>query len=215
MSEANEGLTNVNETSSDLEQTESTESVENTETTQQPEKSETKRVSERINQVRQEEALKYQKQIDDLTNKVNDYEAREKGVTVEELIAERQKEEAERNEMVENDPRYQALLERDFERQKADTLNTIQKAYPEENLENIDNLPEDFYKMLQAGVDPAKAYRASVIMDRKEIPPSSGSVKTNDEPEKGGSYTREEVASMSQEEVHAHWDEITKSMKNW
>jgi len=217
--ELNEQIINTDESlESETDGVEFTDTSENAEAT-----SKTKNVSDRINKIRADAEAKieennriYREEIDKINARLREYQANEKGITVDELIAQETAEADKISQAVENDPRFQAAMQRDFERQKLETLKSIQDAYPEENLESIEGLPEDFYKQLQIGIDPVKAYRNSVISERPETPPSSGSVKsTGTDNDKGRYYTADEVSAMSREEVHAKWDDILKSKAKW
>jgi len=188
-----------------------------TEETPEQKKQNTKRVSERINALRAEKDAEIQALMDKIKTRDSEllkYRAAEQGVTVEELEAAERKEAERIREAVKNDPEFKALQQRDFERYKADVLAQIREAHPDDNVESLDSLPADFYKMLQAGVDPLRAYRASVVDEQRTAPPSAGSVKTK-AAEDSKFFSRERVESMSREEIMAHYDDVIASQKKW
>ena len=61
--------------------------------------------------------------------------------------------------------------------------------------------------MLQAGVSPVTAYRASVADAQKPAPPSTGSVKSKGDVAEGG-ITEEQLQGMSTREIVDNWDKI-------
>jgi restriction endonuclease Mrr len=187
-----------------------------------PKKSKTKEFSDRINEIRrktrEEEALRYSGQISKLKEDINSYkdklyryQAEEQGITVEELKAEEARRNNEFEQQMRNHPEFKQLLERDFEYRKHETLTELQNAFPEENIETIDNLDPQFFKMLQAGVSPVNAYRAAVVGGRKAKPPTTASVKSEPETE-GGFYTDEQIRNMSRNEILKNYDKVMKSL---
>lgn len=192
---------------------ESTEGFEFSDDTEQPKadnRSETKRVSDRINAIRAEssnqiEAL--QNQIAERDAQLLKYRAMEEGITESELAARDKMEEENFRNALHNDPEFLALQQRDFERQKAEVLTQLQDEFPKDGIDSLDTLPPDFFRMLSAGVTPVTAYRASVADAQKPAPPSTGSVKSKGVANEG-TYTEEDIASMSTEDIVANWDKI-------
>lgn len=191
--------------------------TEVTDTPANPKKNKTKDVSERINAIRGEYDARIavlEQDIKGYKDKLYRYQAEEQGVTVEELIAEEARKSTEFEQQMRNHPEYKQLLERDFEHRKHEVLVELQNAFPEENIESIEDLDQQFFRMLQAGVTPTNAYRAAVVGNRKEKPPTTGSVKSAPETE-GAFYTREQVANMSRKEILDNYKKVIKSQKNW
>lgn len=186
-----------------------------------PKKSKTKEFSDRINEIRrktrEEEALRYSGEINKLKEDINNYkdklyryQAEEQGITVDELIAEENRRSTEFEQQMRNHPEYKQLLKRDFERRKHEVLVELQDAFPDENIESIDDLDQQFFRMLQSGVTPANAYRAAVIGNRKQTPPTTSSVKSEPETD-GGTYTLEQIKGMTREEIRENYDKVIKS----
>ena len=183
--------------------------------TANPKKNKTKDVSNRINAIRSEYDAKVkamQIEMQGYKDKLYRYQADEQGITVDELIAEENRKNTEFEQQMRNHPEFKQLLERDFERQKHDVLVELQEAFPEENIETIDNLDSQFFRMLQAGVTPANAYRAAVVGNRKKTPPTTSSVKSAPETE-GGTYTLEQIKNMSREEILKNYDKVIQSQQ--
>ncbi len=213
MAEINEGLT-MEQDSPDLNDGDVTEVNEGTEVTDSAETEEsaefsdskgtetrknTKKVSDRINAVRAEKDARIRElesQLENSQQQLLRYRANEEGITEEELAARDRAEAESFREALHNDPEFRALQERDFERQKQEVISTLQKNFPNDGIESLETLPQDFFRMLQAGVSPVIAYRASVADEQKPTPPSSGSVKSKGETVKGN-LTEEQALSMS------------------
>lgn len=162
----------------------------------------TKRVSDRINAIRAENDAKLndlQSRLDDANRQLLTYRANEEGITVEELAMRDRMEEENFRNALHNDPEFRALQQRDFERQKLDVLTQLQTAFPKDGIDSLDNLPQDFFRMLQVGTDPVIAYRASVADAQKETPPSTGSIKSQGEVAKGN-ISEEQALSMDTDE---------------
>ena len=226
---SNEGLT-IEQASPDLETTETTE-VEVTETevtedvanaTEDTKRQTTKSVSDRINKVKAQVTSEYEAKIKkleaDLHSREHElltYRAKENGLSVEELTAKESREAEERRNLVRNDPEFQELQRRDFERQKQEVLLKLQESFPNDNIESLDAIQsQEFFKMLQVGVDPIRAYRASVVEERVATPPTSNSAKSVGDTQKMA-YTPESIDSMSAAEVAKNLDAIMEAYKKW
>lgn len=207
-----EGLTIENQESPDLnegvtepaaaEESDQSEAVAEIPAETPPPKPTTKRVSDRINQIRAEsdaKVLDLKEQLELANGKLLAYRAKEQGITVEELAIREKMEEDNFKNALHNDPEFLELQKRDFERQKMDVLTQLQTAFPKDGIDSLDNLPQDFFRMLQVGTDPVIAYRASVADAQKETPPSTGSIKSQGEVAKG-SISEEQALSMDTNE---------------
>ena len=206
-----EGLTmeqaspDLNEGNDTPESAESDGGFEFTETQPEPKadnRKETKKVSDRINAIRAENDATVQSlkdQIEGLKRENLRYRAMEEGLTEEELATRDRMEEENFRNALHNDPEFLALQQRDFERQKAEVLTQLQTEFPKDGIDDLETLPQDFFRMLQAGVSPVAAYRASVADAQKPAPPSTGSVKSQGETAKGN-LTEDQMLSMTAEE---------------
>ena len=91
-------------------------------------------------------------------------------------------------------------------------INKIKSKYPD--IESLKDLPDGFVEIMATGKvkDPIIAYE--MLKPQKEIPVSTGSLKSNDKQEKEY-FTKDEVKQMSKEEVHRNYDKIMASQKKW
>lgn len=140
-------------------------------------------------------------------------EAYHTGRSVEEIR--RAREERAKIEALEEE--CKTLRARESARVFADDLAEIKKQYPDADIKNIRDLGDDFMRLRASGVDNLMAYevvRRRQEMDKKPIPPSTGSVKST-----GGAvkeyFTADEVRAMSPAEVKKNYEKIRKSMKKW
>ena len=224
----NEGLTieqaspdlNTTETEVEVTETETTEEVANT--TEDTKRQTTKSVSDRINKVKAQVATEYEAKIKKLEadlqsrdKELLSYRAKENGMSVEEMTAKESREAEERRNIVRNDPEFQELQRRDFERQRQEVLIKLQEAFPNDNIESLDAIPsQEFYRMLQVGVDPIRAYRASVVDERVATPPTSNSAKSEGDTHKH-TFTPESIASMSARDIAKNLDAVMEAYKKW
>ncbi len=91
-------------------------------------------------------------------------------------------------------------------------INKIKSKYPD--IESLEDLPDGFVEIMATGKvkDPIIAYE--MLRPQKEVPTSTGSLKSNDKQEKEY-FTREEVKQMSKEQVHKNYEKIMASQKKW
>lgn len=177
---------------------------------------ETKRVSDRINEIRRQEAEKRQSLEQELAQ-LKEYkreqelvaEAREKGIEVDELRADREAEERRLADAIKNDPHYKELELKVFEQTVANDLAALQKEFPEDNIKDIRSLDERFGMLRDNGIDAVTAYRA--IRTQQTIPPTTGSSKSF-EGEKSG-YTLEDIKNMSPRQIADNYEEVMKAYK--
>ena len=188
--------------------------TEVTDTFANPKKNKTKDVSERINAIRAESDARVkvlEEKLKGYEDQLYRYRSEELGCSEDELRAEDMRINTEFEQKMRNHPEYKQLLARDFEHRKHEVLVELQSAFPEENIESIEDLDQQFFRMLQAGVTPANAYRAAVVGNRKEKPPTTGSVKSAPETD-GGTYTLEQIKNMSRAEILKNYDKVEKSL---
>ena len=103
------------------------------------------------------------------------------------------------------------------EKLKADILSDVKAVFPECDAKSVDEFGVEFATLVSNGVRPAVAYAAlNDVSDatKKPVPPEIGTVNGSSAPERDY-YTRDEVASMTKEEVHKNWDKIQRSRKKW
>ncbi len=129
-----------------------------------------------------------------------------------------------RDTLRETDPEYQRLraeaeaarnerFARTFERD----LAAIKKAYPDEKAKNVAELGPEFMAIMASGqVSAVAAYEAVRAQHNRMAPkpPSTGAIGGT-AGRKDGYYTRDEVAAMSRQQVHEHFEDIQKSMRQW
>lgn len=100
-----------------------------------------------------------------------------------------------------------------IEQMMADDLMELKSIDP--NIE-FDDLPDNFFDLIGAGVDATTAYYASQKaneVNRTEPMKAPGEVATGGETKTY--YTKEEVEKMTPEQVRAHMKAIEASMKHW
>lgn len=114
----------------------------------------------------------------------------------------------------ENEELNSKLIDIETKTQMEHDLATIQKIDP--NVKSLDDLGNDYFAYIEAGLEATQAYYAAKAKERAEktTPPKEVG-KVNQSTGSSDYYTREEVQSMSQEEVHQHYDAIRKSMSQW
>lgn len=125
--------------------------------------------------------------------------------------------------LIETDPdvrrereELEALRQRDNERQFAQDLSEIKTTYPDEKAASVFDLGEDFLRLCAGGVAPIVAYEAVRAQKKRssKLAPSTGDIKAAPKPE-GEFFTKEQVESMTPEQVKANYDKIRKSMEKW
>lgn len=122
-----------------------------------------------------------------------------------------QQEEAQRQAELEY---YQS---REIERLMTDDLKRIQKLDP--TVKSLDELGEDYFNLIQAGVSGEVAFEAVKAKRQREtkIPPAEvGKVNSNSKVEKDY-YTPEEVDKLTEKELENPkiWEVVRKSMTKW
>lgn len=81
-------------------------------------------------------------------------EAKQTGSTVEQIRQQR----AKAQKVVEDDPRYQAMVQQNIEYGKAEDLRKIQTL--DKTIKSVDELGDVYFKLRAAGIDAMTAYRA-------------------------------------------------------
>lgn len=95
---------------------------------------------------------------------------------------------------------------------KSSDLSAIKKAHPEAELNDVEELGDEFFQYRTMGIDAVRVYEA--LQMKKGTPPKPiGKVKTS-QPE-ADTFTREEVERMSSKERTANFEKIKKSMSTW
>lgn len=153
--------------------------------------------------------------------------ANDRGISVEQLNAERAAQEAKTREIVRNDPEYQKAMSENKRLQDilvhdrmVKDLETLKSAHPEIKAESVEELGEDFGKLIGLGWNAKEAYAAVQAKEKanmKTPPPSTGSVKTPPASEKEF-YTSDEVDRITREDLRKDptlLDKIKRSMARW
>ncbi len=153
--------------------------------------------------------------------------ANDRGISVEQLNAERAAEEAKKRSLVENDPEYKRAIEENKHLQDvlvqdrmAKDLQLLKAEYPDLKAETVDDLGEDYAKLIGLGWSAKEAYEGSLARTRanmKTPPPSTGPVKSNLPADKEF-YTSEEVDHITREDLQKDptlIDKIKRSMARW
>ena len=134
--------------------------------------------------------------------------------SVEDVRAERESQEELERLQSENEALNERIANAEAEQMMAEDLRQIQAIDP--SVKSLDQLGDMYFKLIASGqVDGVGAYYAVKAREAAESAKTPEPVgKVNDS---GGStsYTREEVAAMSQDEVSKNYEAIRKSMKNW
>lgn len=134
------------------------------------------------------------------------------GKSADEVLAEiRQKAEREQQEQAVNAELEYYRSERARNAMEAD-LKAIQALDP--LVKSLDDLGEDYAKLIQAGIPATKAYFAIKETMPKPTVPSMGAINTNSNIEKDF-FTREEVESMSDAQIAKNLTKIQQSRKKW
>lgn len=153
--------------------------------------------------------------------------ANDRGISVEQLRAERAADVAKQRALVENDPEYKRAIEENKHLQDvlvqdrmAKDLQMLKAAYPDLKAETVDDLGEDYAKLIGLGWSAKEAYEGSLARTRanmKTPPPSTGPVKSQVPADKEF-YTPEEVDRITREDLKKDptlMDKIKRSMARW
>lgn len=153
--------------------------------------------------------------------------ANDRGISVEQLNAERAAQEARTRKLVESDPEYQRTLQENqrlrdavIHDRMAKDLETLKTANPDLKIESLEELGEDFEKLIGLGWNAKEAYaamQAKTKANQKTPPASTGSIKTPQVAEKEF-YTSEEVDRITREDLRKNpslMDKIKRSMARW
>ena len=143
------------------------------------------------------------------------YDLEQIGVTTDE-----QKEFIERlkKEALESDPELKAKNEElEYYRQqtiKAQMESDLTRIKTLDNtVKSLDELGEEFFKLIASGVDAVVAYNA-IKASKPQAPPTMGDINSTEAKEKDY-FTREDVEKMTQEEVRKNFDKIRLSQSKW
>lgn len=153
--------------------------------------------------------------------------ANDRGISVEQLNAERAAQEAQTRKLVESDPEYQRTLQENkrlrdavIRDRMAKDLETLKSANPDLKIESLDDLGEDFEQLIGLGWNAKEAYAAMQAKSKANLntpPASTGPIKSPPSTEKEF-YTPEEVDRITREDLRkdpALMDKIKKSMARW
>lgn len=153
--------------------------------------------------------------------------ANDRGISVEQLRAERAADVAKQRALVENDPEYKRAMEENKHLQDvlvqdrmAKDLQLLKSEYPDLKAETVDDLGEDYAKLIGLGWSAKEAYEGSLARTRanmKTPPPSTGPVKSPPTADKEF-YTPEEVDRITREDLKKDptlMDKIKRSMARW
>ena len=80
-------------------------------------------------------------------------------------------------------------------------------------VKSLDELGEEFFKLIASGVDAVIAYNA-IKASKPQSQPTMGDINST-EPKEKDFFTREEVEKMTQEEVRKNFDKIRLSQSKW
>ena len=114
----------------------------------------------------------------------------------------------------ENEELNERVLDYEARHRMDEDLREIQKIDP--NVKSLDELGQTYLDYISQGLSGKQAYYAAKAQEamEKTVPPKApGKVNQNAEPQ--DFYTKEQVAAMSQKEVHDNYDVIRKSMAKW
>lgn len=164
---------------------------------------EAKREAERHQQesVKWREALgKYDVKADNPSDALDSAEAYRTGRAVDEVRKERLANE--RLQTLESKTReYEKIL---AQKVYEEDLGAIKALYPDLKAKTVDDLGPDFMRLRAAGVDPVVAYGAvhsKEDLERKPVPPSTGSVKTTGTAE-SEFYSDDELNSLTDKQLN-------------
>lgn len=149
--------------------------------------------------------------------------ARETGQTVEAVRQAEEAATARAREQLEASPEYQrakqaeqAMRQQMMQMQFAQDMAEIKAAYPGETADSVEALGETYIRLRAAGIDNMTAYKVlqtQAAQSAAAMPPSTGDVKPTADTRRSDFYTKEELESMSGDEMDANWDKVMASMK--
>lgn len=132
---------------------------------------------------------------EDIVAKLN---AEAQGVSIDEYKAQMRKAEAERSKEADLKAKLEEYERKDQERQLADDLNAIKKAFPDVKASTVWELGDKYVALMRTGeVDAVTAYRAIREADVKPAPPSIGSVKSTAAVVDKEFYTKDELEAIA------------------
>ena len=123
-----------------------------------------------------------------------------------------------KREALESDPELKAQNEElEYYRQqtiKAQMESDLTRIKTLDNtVKSLDELGEEFFKLIASGVDAVIAYNA-IKASKPQAQPTMGDINST-EPREKDFFTREEVEKMTQEEVRKNFDKIRLSQSKW
>lgn len=150
----------------------------------------------------------------DTEQKIISAQAMAQNKTEEEIRAEIEAENERDRLEQENEQLSEELLDYQTRARMEHDLQEIQKIDPE--VKDLDSLGKDYADYIRAGLTGTQAYYAMKAKESAEKPQPPAEIgKVNQSSGPKDFYTKEEVESMTQEEVHKNYDAIRKSMSQW
>lgn len=173
-------------------------------------KEQLKTANERISKYeRLEKSLKdcgFEGSVEEIADSIT---ARVKGIDVSEVRRQREDEQQRQSE-TEQLSYYKSelskiLINRDIDK--------IREKYPE--VESLEDMPDGFIEIMATGKvkNPVVAYE--MLLPKKEVPASTGSLKGADINTAKDFFTKDEVNQMSDTDIERNLDKIRSSMSRW
>jgi len=191
---------------------------------EKPEKDLTKRTAERINQIREKEVAPLKAELEKIRKAKEEadieLQALREDRPIDEVRKEREDEGKKQKDLIDeyikNDPEIKRLKEMEFEVQYKEVLSALQKDFPNDNIEKLEDLGDEFFAMIGAGVKVPVAYKAwkeSTQADKPAPKPSTGTVKESQDVPKTGTYDLDDIKNMSRAEILKNYESVMASIK--
>lgn len=168
----------------------------------------------RADAAKYEEALQYFFDGEDPDEMLVQAQATAEDRDEDDVRSEREAEEEWNRLAQENEALNEQVIDLQARQRMAEDLRDLQEIDP--SIESLDDLGQTFLDYIAQGLSGKQAYYAAKAQDEveKTIPPEPpGKVNQSSEPK--SFFTKDEVAAMSQKEVHENYDAIRKSMTRW
>lgn len=168
----------------------------------------------RADAAKYEEALQYFFDGEDPDEMLVQAQATAEDRDEDDVRSEREAEEEWNRLAQENEALNEQVIDLQARQRMAEDLRELQEIDP--SIESLDDLGQTFLDYIAQGLSGKQAYYAAKAQDEveKTIPPEPpGKVNQSSEPK--SFFTKDEVAAMSQKEVHENYDAIRKSMTRW
>lgn len=168
----------------------------------------------RADAAKYEEALQYFFDGEDPDEMLVQAQATAEDRDEDDVRSEREAEEEWNRLAQENEALNEQVIDLQARQRMAEDLRDLQEIDP--SIESLDDLGQTFLDYIAQGLSGKQAYYAAKAQDEveKTVPPKPpGKVNQSSEPK--SFFTKDEVAAMSQKEVHENYDAIRKSMTRW